>query len=354
MRPPPTTRAAAVAAAVATALACALCAGGCGGAQHGQRLTDDRAAFTPTVKDPSQVVARVGTTPILASDVRAQIVAARAQGKTLSRREALEQLITFELLAQEALRRGMGRIKAVRAERKRAMAAQLALAWREQFTPEKIPMRLVRRAYLANLAAYRRPVGREVTHIVVIANRKTPKDKMLAAARFAKKLRAIAASGKLSREEFKQLPTLRAKQAKKLGLEVRVENLVTARRGTTVRPFADATFALRKPGDISKVVQTRFGFHIIYLVQEIPARDDPLARVEHEVRQKVFDQARRIEFEGWLAKLFGQYAAHVDEGALAAAMKRQKTASRSKAGVPSRGGRRSRPGQRSRRGQLGR
>jgi len=61
-------------------------------------------------------------------------------------------------------------------------------------------------------------------------------------------------------------------------------------RGQMVKPFEDAAFAL-KPGQLSGVVATGFGYHIIEVEQVEPARTDPLAKV----RQQIIDQIRQDE-----------------------------------------------------------
>lgn len=79
-----------------------------------------------------------------------------------------------------------------------------------------------------------------------------------------------------SKEEAKKLAAEIAQKAKKgqdfaglakqysdePGAKDRAGNLGKFSRGMMVKPFADAAFAL-KPGDVSDIVETDFGFHVI-------------------------------------------------------------------------------------------
>ncbi len=60
-------------------------------------------------------------------------------------------------------------------------------------------------------------------------------------------------------------------------------------RGMMVKPFDDAVFGL-KPGDISGLVQSDYGFHIIKLLAVKPAKIPALAQVKSAIAQKLKQQ----------------------------------------------------------------
>ncbi len=66
-------------------------------------------------------------------------------------------------------------------------------------------------------------------------------------------------------------------------------------RGMMVKPFEDAVFQL-KPGEISDVVQTQFGFHIIKLSLIVPAKLKPFNEVRGEIEQKLKLQKANDQF----------------------------------------------------------
>ena len=61
--------------------------------------------------------------------------------------------------------------------------------------------------------------------------------------------------------------------------------------GEMIEPFEKAAFALQQPGDISRPVKTRFGYHIIKIVDVKPAQAKPLKEVRAEIEALYQQQA---------------------------------------------------------------
>lgn len=66
-------------------------------------------------------------------------------------------------------------------------------------------------------------------------------------------------------------------------------------RGMMVKPFEEATFALAD-GQISELVQSDFGFHIIKLTGHKPAKQKPLAEVRGEIEGELKRQAAQRRY----------------------------------------------------------
>ena len=95
-------------------------------------------------------------------------------------------------------------------------------------------------------------------------------------------------SDAMTEEEF--LEVVRAHTEDEAGAKTGglMENVV---RGQTVKPFEDAAFALRDPYSLSDVVVTRYGAHVIQLLQHTPAKQKTLQQALPEILPML--QARR-------------------------------------------------------------
>ncbi|MCG9126753.1 peptidyl-prolyl cis-trans isomerase [Candidatus Poribacteria bacterium] len=70
-------------------------------------------------------------------------------------------------------------------------------------------------------------------------------------------------------------------------------------RGDMVKPFEETCFDVLQPGEVSGLVETSFGYHIIKLEEKLQGSIKPFPEVENEIRGKVVkvvgvDKAKRV------------------------------------------------------------
>jgi hypothetical protein len=260
--------------------------------------SEEDLPLVPRVDDPAQVIARVNGVPILDADLRAQL----RPGD--DRRRALRALISQELLAQEAGRRGLARAVSVRDAQRRALAGTL-IERLFRFGLQDIPQSLIEEAYRINRRLYQRPETVDVAHIVVVVSRRDTDELHVRALRLARKAHQIAVAGRLTESEFKEIATIIARDEP--AISVKAEAFTTPLHGMVAQEFADAAFALSRPGQISSVVKTAFGYHVIYYKARTPARNVSLAAAAPEIRRRVFDEARARAFTKWIEEIERRY-----------------------------------------------
>lgn len=71
-------------------------------------------------------------------------------------------------------------------------------------------------------------------------------------------------------------------------------------KGQMVPAFEATAFTL-KPGDISEVVETEFGYHIIKVTEHNPAGTDPIEKVNDQIKEALQDKALSTWFKSLIA-----------------------------------------------------
>ncbi|HEX6362425.1 MAG TPA: SurA N-terminal domain-containing protein [Albitalea sp.] len=146
----------------------------------------------------------------------------------------------------------------------------------------KISEEDLRKYYTENVARYSTPEERRARHILVKAERSAPADVRAKAKAKAEELLA----------ELKKNPGSFAEMAKKqsddTGSAERGGDLDFFGRGAMTGPFDEAVFAL-KPGQLSDVVETDFGYHII----EVTAVRGGEKKSFEQVRPEIEDEVRK-------------------------------------------------------------
>ena len=133
--------------------------------------------------------------------------------------------------------------------------------------------------YMANLSSYVQPEAIRVAHILIAVNEdegKLDADAKTKATQILKQLREGADFAELAKEQSDDFGS------KRLGGEIRG----WSEKGKFVPAFEEAAFAL-KPGEISELVRTRFGYHIIKLLEKRDARQLSFDEVKEPILARV-------------------------------------------------------------------
>ncbi len=301
---------------VAVAAVLVLALGGCGGEGDGKagKLQD---TGTEILGDPDAVVAVVDGEQITLAEVNlvegfwASIRSPELQGAR-SRKEgqqrALDNIIDQHLLSREAQRQGLSAPDS-------AVAAMLA-TWESRFTgPEDRDQKLAAyritvddvrqsfrrdllvqalveetirdtvvvapgemREYFAANPQYFDTTQVRARHILVLVPPDAQPDTVTAA-----RARAEGLLGRLRAGE--DFATLASRHSDDKASAARGGDLGFTPRGRFIKPFEDAAFALQ-PGEVSDVVVTPFGFHIIQVIERREGHlefSEPLAERIREV-----------------------------------------------------------------------
>jgi peptidyl-prolyl cis-trans isomerase C len=148
--------------------------------------------------------------------------------------------------------------------------------------------------YLDHPEMFQIPERVRARHILFRVAEDAPPDTVEAVRRRAEEALARARGG----EDFAQL----ASELSEGPTASRGGDLGYFQRGQMVAPFESTAFAL-EAGQISDLVRTRFGFHIIKVEDHIPARQLPLDRARPQIRQQLQQQAVQDSVEALLERL---------------------------------------------------
>lgn len=146
----------------------------------------------------------------------------------------------------------------------------------------------VRKYYETNINLYSQPEQRRASHILVeVAPNATPEARKAA----QEKAQALLAQ---VRKDPAQFAAIAKANSDDKGTANSGGDLGYFGRGAMLAPFDEAVFALAKTGDVSEVVETDAGYHIIELTgvraaQAVPF-EDVRSKVEHDLRQQMANQ----------------------------------------------------------------
>ncbi len=223
------------------------------------------------------------------------------------KKEFLDNLVRFEILAKEALRRGYDRDAEVVRTMKQVMIQKLiAEEFDQKLTAATISDEELQKYYTANLASYVQP--EEVRASAIILKNKAQADRVMTEAQ--------GDAGKTNKG-FRDLVTKYAQDedSKLRGGDLRY----FARDSKDIpAPVVAAAFALPQTGDVSGVIVAGDGnYYILKQTGRKKSMTKSFEDAKGMIRNKLFRDKRVIVQDQFLAKLRSQAKIVIDEAALA-------------------------------------
>lgn len=129
-----------------------------------------------------------------------------------------------------------------------------------------------REIYKADQDKYKEPPTVKASHVLIDTKSRSKEE----ALKRAQEVRKLALDGKPFGDlakEYSDDPSAKQNQGD-LGFFTATQ---------MVKPFADAAFALEKPGAISEVVESPFGYHVILLHEKKPGGVQPFEKVKPQI-----------------------------------------------------------------------
>jgi peptidyl-prolyl cis-trans isomerase C len=251
------------------------------------------------------------------------------QGKSLDdstasaiRKETLERLIEAELLYQESQKKGINADKTNLDERLkerfpdeaefkkickrmnltedglksqflRGMAIQALI---EQELAQKIEVsdKETKEYYDSHKESFHQLEQVQASHILIKVD---PKAEAAEKAEARKKIEGIRKRLKKG-EDFSAL----AKELSQCPSAAKGGDLGYFRRGQMVKPFEEVAFSL-KPGELSDIVETKFGYHVIKVADKKPQGTLPYEDVKEMITERLKREKLQKEVDLYVAKL---------------------------------------------------
>jgi peptidyl-prolyl cis-trans isomerase C len=263
---------------------------------------DDGRVHGLTPEQARQTLAKVGDTTITVGDFATELASKGSfirsrYNSPERRREFLDQMIRFELLAQEARRRGYMDAPEVARTRKQMMIRRFLEQRFDEGGPDTIGATEVRAYYEAHRTEFNTPEQVRASHIQV-RDRAT-------AQRILAQLQADPTNLRLYRQLAEQNNADPETSDRFGDLRFFSRPAERTENEPAVPPtVAEAAFAIERIGDVhSEVIQSDRGFHIVKLTGRRAAMHRSLEEAERPIRNRLWRQRREEAIEELIRSL---------------------------------------------------
>ena len=255
--------------------------------------------------DPSQVVAKVDDAVITVGEVQDRINKqspfVRARYTTNEKKkEFLDSLIRFEVMANEAERRGYDKDPEVLRVMKQQMISKfLQKDFESKLKVEDVPDADVEKYYKEHPAEFNQKDEVRVSEVVV--KDKAKADKAYAEAKALPKTPTVVPTTP-EQKQFKDIVSKYSddEDAKQRGGDLGFFDKESTRYP---KPIVEASFKLAEVGDVAQPIKTDKGWVVIRLTQKRPGFSRPLAEVKRQIQQRLFRDTRTKAMDNFVAEL---------------------------------------------------
>ncbi|MEA2700967.1 MAG: hypothetical protein QOI66_5238 [Myxococcales bacterium] len=258
---------------------------------------------TPTQgnADLSQAVAKVDDVIISVGDVQERINKQspfiRSRYTTNDKKkEFLDNLIRFEVMAKEAQKRGYDSDpEVVRVMKQQMISKFLQKDFESKLKVEDVPEPDVEKYYNSHPDEFNQKDQVRVSQILV-------KDKVKADKAYAE-LKALPKTPVgVDQKPFRDLVT---KYSEDEDSKSRGGDLLFMDKDSPQfpRPVVEAAFALKEVGDVSPPIKSDKGYHLLKLTQKRPGFSRPLAEVKRQIQQRLFRDIRTKALDDFYAEM---------------------------------------------------
>lgn len=240
-------------------------------------------------EDEGKVVAIVGSEKLTLGDLNRMWDELSPQVKGSIRKEDLiNRWIDIQLLWLEAKRKGIERDKNFK-KRLKEMRKQIAA---EELIRKEIVEKVVvsegeiKEYYEKNISSFVEPERIRVRHIMTSTEEKAKEV-----------LEKLNAGG-----DFEQIAKQYSEDpmSKEIGGDIGF-----IQRGEVIKEFEDAAFKLGV-GEISPIIKTQFGYHIIRVDEKVEQRQKGFEEVKNEIKSKILLEKQRKAFDEMMEVLRGK------------------------------------------------
>ncbi len=212
------------------------------------------------------------------------------------RENILMQIVRSTVIAQLAKRKGFDKKPDIRNQQEMMINNFLATVYLQKEVIDKINVNdeKARAYYKDHPDVFKTPEMIRVRHILIKTEASAPEAEKKKAKEKAEEILKKLKGG----EDFAKTA---AEVSEDPGTKDKGGDLDFFPRGSMIPAFEEAAFAL-KPGEISGVVETDYGYHIIKMEEKKDAVLEPYEKIKDKVKEQALQEMRKIAVTDFLEK----------------------------------------------------